>query len=201
MSQVTSFSQRDPRWANELLGTSALTISKAGCLLTCVSTIVADWGGATDPALLNSWLRANGGFVNGGLLLFGASARLGAQVVDYLDCTYTPAPVARMREALAAGQAVFAATDWSPGGAVQTHWVRILALDARDGQVMDPWQMPGQELVPLSTYLASDWDPARGIFQVLFYRPSSARAVVPATGDPQKLADAHQPALFLHPEG
>jgi hypothetical protein len=192
VSQAIAFSQRDPRWANELLGNSAWTIGKAGCLLTCVSSMAADWGVATDPARLNSWLRVNGGFVNGSLLSFGALARLGAQVVEYLDCAYTPAPVMRMREALAAGQAVFAATDWSPGGAVQTHWVRVLALDAQDGQVMDPWQLPGQEFVPLATYLAPGWDPARGIFQALLYRRAGAR-----TAAPQPQFSAHQPGLFL----
>jgi len=192
MSQTTAFSQRDPRWANELLGDSGWTISKAGCLLTAISSMAADWGVATDPARLNGWLRANGGFVNGSLISFGALGRLGAQVVSYLDCTYTPAPVAKMRAALADGQAVFAATDWSPGGAVQTHWVRILALDAQEGQVMDPWQMPGRESVPLSTYLAPGWDPARGIFQALFYRRAGARTRTPRAG-----RAAHQPSLFL----
>jgi hypothetical protein len=192
MSQVTSFSQRDPRWANEQLGGSGLTIGKAGCLLTSISSMAADWGVATDPARLNDWLRANGGFVNGSLISFGALARLGAQAVNYLDCTYTPAPVAQMREALAAGQAVFAAADWSPGGAVQTHWVRVLALDAQEGQVMDPWQAPGGEIVPLSTYLAPGWDPARGIFQALFYRRAGARVIAP-----QAPFAAHQPSLFL----
>ena len=192
MSQVASFSQRDPQWANELLGASTWTIGKAGCLLTCISTMMADWGVATDPARLNGWLSANGGFVNGSLISFGALARLGAQIVAYLDCADVPAPTLRMREALATGQAVFAATDWSPGGAVQTHWVRILALDEREGQVMDPWQMPGREIVPLSTYLAPGWDPARGIFQALIYRPAGARA--PA---PQAPFVAQQPGLFL----
>jgi hypothetical protein len=45
-----------------------------------------------------------------------------------------------------------------------------LALDERDGQVMDPWQMPGKELLKLSRYLASGWDTARGIFEIAFYR-------------------------------
>lgn len=194
MSQVNAFSQRDGRWANAQLGSSGLTIGKAGCLLTCISSLAADWGVATDPARLNDWLRANGGFVNGSLISFGALGRLGAQVVNYLDCTDIPAPIGQMREALAAGQAVFAATDWSPGGAVQTHWVRVLALDAQEGQVMDPWQMPGGEIIPLATYLAPGWDPARGIFQALFYRRAGAR-----TTAPQERGAAHQPGLFLLP--
>jgi hypothetical protein len=162
--------------------------------------MVAEWGVETDPARLNRWLCANGGFVNGSLVSFGAIARLGAQVVNYFDCAYTPAPVAHMREALGAGQAVFAAVDWSPGGAVETHWVRVLALDAREGQVMDPWQMPGREIVPLSIYLAPDWDPARGIFQALFYRAAASRGIASAAESPAWLSGLHQRELCLAPD-
>jgi hypothetical protein len=196
---MAQFSQRDPRWAYSLLGFSPWTIGKAGCLLTCAAAMVADWGVDTDPARLNSWLCATGGFVNGGLLQFGALARLDAQVIEYQDCTYTPAPVERMRDALSAGSAVFAAVDWSPGDAVQTHWVRVLALDDHDGQVMDPWQMPGGELVPLATYLAPGWDPARGIFEVLFYRPAGQRGVDLQEHEASPPAQAHQRQLYLHP--
>lgn len=196
MNLVTAFSQRDDRWANEPLGASGWTIGKAGCLLTCAASMVADWGVATDPGRLNRWLLANGGFVNGALLSFGALARLGAQLAAYVDCAAEPAPVSQMREALAQGQVVLAATDWYPGGAVQMHWVRVLALDAHAGQIMDPWQLPGQEIISLAAYLAPGWDPARGIFQALFYRRAGSR------GDVGALATAaQQPALCLRDAG
>ena len=92
---------------------------------------------------------------------------------------------------------VFAAIDWSPGGTVQTHWVRVLALDERDGQVMDPWQMPGKELVKLSTYLAPDWDAARGVFEVAFYRKVGGTGGAPAIKDPAGRPPAHQRRLYL----
>ena len=68
---------------------------------------------------------------------------------------------------------------------MQSHWVRVLALDERDGQVMDPWQMPGKELVKLSKYLAADWDAARGIFEVAFYRKVGGTGGPPSTKEPE----------------
>ena len=165
------FSQRDPRWAADLLGSSEITIGKAGCLVTAAAAMMADWGVATDPGRLNGWLRSHGGYLRGDLLIFGVLAGLGAQCVGYVDCKAVPAPVTRMRDALSARNVVLAAVDWSPDGTVQTLWVRVLALDEREGQVMDPGHLPGKALVKLSRYLASDWDAARGIFEV--YCPRS----------------------------
>ena len=195
------FSQRDPRWAADLLGSSDITIGRAGCLIAAAATMLTDWGVATDPGRLNAWLRSHGGYFRGNLLIFGALAGLGAQCGGYVDCKAVPAPVARMREALSAGNVVLAAVDWSPGGTVQSHWVRVLALDERDGQVMDPWQMPGKELVKLSRYLASDWDAARGIFEVAFYRKVGVSGGPSSAKEPEARSPAYQGQLYLQPHG
>ena len=195
------FSQRDPRWAADLIGSSEITIGKAGCLVTAAAAMMADWGVATDPGRLNAWLRSHGGYARGNLLIFSILAGLGAQCAGYVDCKAVPAPVTRMRDALLAGNVVLAAVDWSPGGNVQTHWVRVLELDERDGQVMDPWQMPGKELVKLSTYLAPDWDTARGIFEVAFYRHTGGPDASPTIKDPEGRSLAYQGQLYLRPRG
>ena len=191
------FSQRDPRWAQDPLGSSDVTIGKAGCLVTAAASMIADWGAETDPGRLNSWLRSHKGYVDGCLLLYGALAGLGAQFTDYIDCKTVPAPVTRMRDALVAGNVVFAAIDWSPGGIVQTHWVRVLALDERDGQLMDPWQLPGKELVSLSTYLAPGWDAARGIFEVAFYRKVGGAGAPSSAKELGARRTAHQKQLYV----
>jgi hypothetical protein len=146
---------------------------------------------------LNAWLRSHGGYFRGNLLIFGALAGLGAQCVGYVDCKAVPAPVTRMHDALSAGNVVLAAVDWSPGGTVQTHWVRVLALDERDGQVMDPWQMPGKELMKLSTYLAPNWNAARGIFEVVFYRHASDPGVPSFARESGMQHEAHQKQLYV----
>ena len=79
--------------------------------------------------------------------------------------------------------------------------VRVLALDERDGQVMDPWQMPGKELVKLSRYLASDWDAARGIFEVAFYRKVGVTGGQLSTKEPEARPPAYQGQLYLRPHG
>ena len=108
------FSQRDPRWAADLLGSSDITLGRAGCLITAAATMVADWGVETEPGRLNAWLRSHGGYLRGNLLIFGTLVGLGAQCIGYVDCKAVPAPVHRMRDALSAGNVVFAAVDWSP---------------------------------------------------------------------------------------
>jgi hypothetical protein len=191
------FSQRDPRWAADLLGSSDITIGRAGCLIAAAATMITDWGTVTDPGRLNAWLRSHGGYFRGNLLIFDALAGLGAQCGGYVDCKAVPAPVTRMHDALSAGNVVLAAVDWSPGGTVQTHWVRVLALDERDGQVMDPWQMPGKELMKLSTYLAPDWNAARGIFEVVFYRHGSDPRVPSFARESGMQHETHQRQLYV----
>jgi len=195
------YSQRDPRWAADLLGSSDITIGKAGCLVTAAATMLADWGVATDPGQLNAWLRSHSGYVRDNLLRFSALAGLGAQCIGYIDCKAVPAPVTRMRDALSTGDVVLAAVDWSPGGTLQSHWVRVLALAERDGQVMDPWQMPGKELMQLSKYLASGWDTARGIFAVAYYRKVGDTGGLSSTKEPETRSPVHQGQLYLRPHG
>jgi len=107
------FLQRDPRWAAGLLGSSDITIGKAGCLVTAAATMMSDWGAATDPgggerlAPVSRRLRERQ-FVG-----VQNPAGLGAQCVGYVDCKAVPAPVTRMRDALSAGNVVLAA----PSGA------------------------------------------------------------------------------------
>jgi hypothetical protein len=167
---IVAFSQRDPRWANERLGTSEYTLGQAGCLVTAAAALLASWGADTDPRRLNEYLRQVGGYVEGGLFVFASVNGLaGARFEEFIDCPDVAAPVERLRQKIARGAGVLACFDFVPGGSVQTHWTWLLRLDLEDGQLMDPWQPPGQEAAPLSRYLAAGWTPARGIFQAAVY--------------------------------
>jgi ABC-type bacteriocin/lantibiotic exporter with double-glycine peptidase domain len=61
-------SQRDPCWANFLLGKSGNTIGKYGCLITCLS-MLSDWYG---KYFIPSWLAKKLSFTIGGLLNWGS---------------------------------------------------------------------------------------------------------------------------------
>ena len=178
-----AFSQRDPRWREVRLGASALTISEAGCLLTVVASLLADWGVETDPQRLNSWLMKRRGYLPpaaGGSacrFVFGSVEPLGARLRSWVDCYSTPANLARVARTLSDGGAVLALVDARPGCEVQAHWVRLLEVQKRDCLIMDPWQLPGAELGSLVKWYGSGgWDAGRAIFVIAAYeRMETAR--------------------------
>jgi hypothetical protein len=159
----TWYSQRDPRWARETLGSGPDTIGQSGCLITCVaSALDPHW----PPSLLNGWLKRNDGYYGMGFR-FDSVERLGLDLVTLINCQTTPAPVGEIMFALRMHEVVIVQVDQRPGGAVQQHWVRL--LDDR-GTIMDPWRRPGDELTTLRDYCAPGWDYARAIYRVAIYR-------------------------------
>ncbi len=201
---ATAFSQRDPRWRGEILGTGQATIGRAGCLLTASAAMLATWGVDTDPHRLNQWLIAHQGYANGDLMTFSALNPFGAHFAAYINCADTPAPAARLIEEVQGGAGVLVCMDWEPGETLQPHWVYVTGLGEADGQIVDPWQLPGHEWVDLTTYLAPGWDAARGIFYVAIYRRSQARTLAqvrtlnkPRSG--RKSRAIVQPRLYNHP--
>lgn len=167
-----AFSQRDPRWRDETLGSGPGVIGRVGCLLTASTALLATWGVDTDPHRLNQWLIANGGYANGNLMRFSALAHFGVHFVAYIKCATVPAPMPRLIEDVRGGAGVLLCMDAQPGNVLQPHWVHVTSLSDAEGQIMDPWQLPGREHINLATYLAPGWDAARGIFSVALYRRS-----------------------------
>ncbi len=170
---TTAYSQRDTEWSGEPLGhQDTPTMGEAGCLVTAVASVVTD---LTDqslaPGYLNDWLRQNKGYTNGNLFVFSSVTPLGLTLVKMIQSASQPAPIAELAELLAGGAALVVLVDFTPGGVFNNHWVRLLAVDEQDGDIMDPWRMPGKEFVRLSTYFAAGWTPARAIFNTAVYRP------------------------------
>ncbi len=68
---VPTLSQRSQPWAREALGSDPVdTIGSAGCALTAVTMVAAAYGYPTNPAQLNHWLTAHGGYLENDLLLW-----------------------------------------------------------------------------------------------------------------------------------
>ena len=183
---ATAFSQRDPQWRAEPLGVGPKTIGQVGCLLTASAALLATWGVDTDPRRLNQWLSAHQGYAKGNLMRFSAVTPFGVHFVNYINCATVPAPLQQLIQAVAGGAGVLVCMDSQPGGIVQPHWVYLTSLDKTDGQIVDPWQLPGRESRRLTSYLASGWDIARGIFHVAIYR----RSQVTPLGEQRALSQA-----------
>jgi hypothetical protein len=173
---TTAFSQRDPRWARDQLGTSSYTIAQAGCLITALASILVDFGIPTDPHRVNAWLTDHRGYANDCLLRFAAPAGLGADLANLVRTA--PRGNARPAElhdeaarALAHGAAVLAEIH-PPGREPDArHWLRLLSpLATSDWQCLDPWQLPGQEPVELSHAY-----PGAQLLTVAAYTPNHAK--------------------------
>ena len=195
-----AYSQRDVEWAEDRLGTSKeYTMGTAGCLVTSVASMLSD---LTDrpvsPGELNLWLRENKGYASGALFVFSSVASFGVRVAEMIHCQATPAPIKHMSEALGDGAVIIVQVDSKPGGALNQHWVRVLSIDEKDGQIMDPWQYPGKEFTTLSRYFATDWTVERAIFTVAIYQ-RAGRNLLDLWQIPIHL-DEHQAEVSIRPE-
>jgi len=169
---MITYSQRDLRWAQVKLGTSSYSIGQAGCLLSCIASMLGTWGlvedyGPVMPLDLNSWLRENGGYWNQNLFVWRSIEPLGCRLVELINCAEVEAPVLKLYQYWRKGYAVILKVDSRPGGAVQTHYV--MAQDPDLMAIMDPWLVPGARAGMMATYLTLGWNAARAIFQAAIY--------------------------------
>jgi hypothetical protein len=182
---MTPFSQRDPRWGRDPLGTSAYTIAQAGCLITAAASMLADFGVPTDPGRLNRWLRSHDGYAHNCRFRFLAIAGLGADMMDSIRYERTA-----VAGALATGHAVLAELKPHRADPDRAHWIRLLSPFPADWHIMDPWQLPGHEL----TTLTAAW-PAWDLDRCILYTPNHSR-ILPL---PAITAAIYQDAVTIHP--
>lgn len=135
-AKPTIYSQRDQHWAAITLGTGNTTIGQEGCLMTCAAQMLTECGKVVNPLDLNTWLKNNGGFVQGNHFVFSAIDKMGVVKFRVLgNCVNIPAPVSMLDRVLSSGAYVIAQVDFVPGGSVQQHWV----IYRGNGQITDPW--------------------------------------------------------------
>jgi hypothetical protein len=211
IAKTTMYSQRDDRWRRLRLGSSGVTIGDYGCLLCAVASGVTDLGVrihslVPDPPRLNRWLARNEGFIGSdpasrNRFVFNAMAPLGVEMVDYIDCRNSPAPLGPLEAALAReDQFAVIQVDFAPAtGGTQQHWVRPLAWFETDVQIMDPWlEGPSQQAFLMTHYAQPDWDdPRRAIFRIVVYRVRAEEADYGT----RYQAPVIQDALCPHPDG
>lgn len=62
---VTFFSQTNPSWRYNKLGTCNLTIGSSGCAITSISMVANKYKSSVTPSSMNSYLTSNNGYANG----------------------------------------------------------------------------------------------------------------------------------------
>ena len=174
---MLTYSQRDPAWSQQKLGTGKLTIGNVGCLLTCAAGVLTSYCHPINPEQLNQYLINNHGFVDDNLFVFQSLEPLGAKLGDLIFCPYVDAPLAKIRNALSLGCEIIVEVDSTPGGTIQQHWVRLLD----EFTISDPWQLPGKTIVPIKHYGLATWTAVRIIIAVAIYKPISAVSIPAAT--------------------
>ncbi len=189
-----------------------MTVGDYGCLLCAVASGVTDLGVRVhslvpDLPRLNRWLARHESFIgiegdpaNCNRFVFNAMAPLGVEMVEYIDCRNSPAPLGPLEAALARDdQFAVIQVDFAPTtGGTQQHWVRPLAWFETDVQIMDPWlEGSSQEAFLMTHYARPDWDdPRRAIFRIVVYRMSGEQ---PSYATRYR-APVIQDALCSHPD-
>ncbi len=160
---VEPYSQNDPRWKNNRLGTSSTTIGWNGCLITCVAMVQKFYGIDTDPARLNTWLTQNGGYANENLLYWG---KIPFPIATWVDCMDVPAPLSQIDACLDRGEPVIVHVDFVPSSAViNDHYVLLIGKLANEDYVMidswDGWQ---------GSFKSRYKDAKRFVYRIVSYR-------------------------------
>jgi hypothetical protein len=191
---VTAYSQRDTEWSHEKLGTNPPTIGEVGCLMTSMASVVTDLTSySMAPGYFNHWLRDNKGYASGNLFAFGSVAPLGLKLTALVRAQSGAIDLDTLTKALDDGAAVVLQVDSTPGGTLNQHWVRAISLTETDGQIMDPWQLPGKELTKLSIYFARGWKTKQAIFIGAIYKKAAGVRALARAGELPVAADAPTP--------
>ena len=163
---VPLFSQNDPAWKKDKLGSST-TIGANGCLLTCVAMLLKHWGKDTDPRRLNAAMKSVGGY-SGNLWIWEALTKLYPDIVmdwDNWIVSQGGYTLGRIDMLLTAGTPVLAQTDYRPVTAyLDQHWVLVIGKQGNDYILNDP--IDGQKVLFSSRY----GEPAKKIFRIAAYK-------------------------------
>ncbi len=193
MFEFQRLSQTDPRWKNTLLGFDPeSTIGQYGCLLTCLAMAATGFGHAETPETLNEKMKALGPNV-GFRSAFIVPPNLGRALPSItfkksVDSDNSPAPIADIDAALAAGYPVIVEVDYSNAPGLQYHWIVLYGKKDGDYLLHDPWPYPpdNKEVLLARSRYAFAGPPERIITGAIFLegpiRQPSSLASTPQAG-------------------
>ncbi len=72
-----AYKQWDSEWGSNELGTGSLTICQAGCAMSSVAMYLTTRGHHYTPGSLNVWLKDNGGYASGDLIIWSTVDSMG----------------------------------------------------------------------------------------------------------------------------
>lgn len=174
------YGQRDSRWSSILLGYNTnqpYTIGNYGCLITCLGCIVNK-----TPSETNEILKANNGFVSGGLFVFSKCTSLGLTQIyksPYYSDPVTNQGIAKMKELLDNGSALLTHVDFNPADTDDDmHWVLVYGYEenTENFYAMDPWT---GTLITLDVYGGT----RRAVYEFVGYTPTLSKETTTSCQD------------------
>ena len=177
--------QNDDQWKDVPLGTSGeSTIGKWGCLLTSATMMLNGIGYDETPATVNDKMKARGGF-QGSLFIPSVLPYIWPNCVyrDMQNCETTPAPIAQIDAAVAAGKPVILQVDWNKQQGIQTHFVLVKEKKGEDYVIYDPYKYggdsPDKEVLLTTRYKFNGAKLVTEISAVLWFDSYSVNAPEP----------------------
>ncbi len=177
--------QNDDQWKDVSLGTSGeTTIGKWGCLLTSVTMMLNGIGYNETPVTVNDKMKKAGGF-QGALFIPSMLPYVWPNCAyrDMQPCETTPAPLALIDAAVAAGKPVILQVDWNKQQGIQTHFVLVKEKKGEDYVIYDPYKYggdaPDKDVLLTTRYKYNGAKLATEISAVLWFENYSIAAAEP----------------------
>jgi hypothetical protein len=194
MFKTQNLYQNDDKWKGTKLGNSNETLGGWGCLLTSVTMMLNGIGYSETPETVNEKMKSAGGF-QGAFFIPSVLPYVwpNAAYRDMQPCETSPAPIAQIDAAVAAGKPVILQVDWNKQAGIQTHFVLVKEKKGNDYVLYDPYKYPGdgpdKEVLLTSRYKYNGATIEKEISAVLWFDSYSA-----APPEPPKVTKVPLPA-------
>jgi hypothetical protein len=144
MFKTQNLYQNDEKWKNVKLGNSNETIGSWGCLMTSATMMLNGIGYNETPDRVNEKMKKAGGF-QGALFIPSVLPLIWPNCAyqTMQPCENSPAPLAQIDAAVAAGKPVILQVDWNKQVGIQTHFVLVKEKKGNDYVLYDPYKYAG----------------------------------------------------------
>lgn len=194
MFKTQNLYQNDEKWKSTKLGNSNETIGGWGCLLTSVTMMLNGIGYSETPETVNEKMKKAGGF-QGAFFIPSVLPYVWPNCAyrDMQPCETSPAPIAQIDAAIAAGKPVILQVDWNKQAGIQTHFVLVKEKKGNDYVLYDPYKYggdgPDKEVLLTTRYKYNGATVDEEISGVLWFDSYSA-----APPEPPKMTKVPVPA-------
>lgn len=136
------YSQRDPRWASQRLGTcDGTTIGGYGCYISSMAMVGSHFGHGETPADLDNIFTDRNLYVDGCLCVDNMLQSVFPEInyIETFDFSSRPADLSVLRNSYEDEYIIEVDFDHNSNDGIQTHFVRFVSWDGQTLIIDDPW--------------------------------------------------------------